>query len=331
MSIKLTRLSAWLLGTILVGSAAGSYWISRSRPNQVRTTVALIPQTSGVMLWDGGRRGATEAAAKYNYHVYWNAPRSENDIEGQVSLIDRVVRGHYQALVVAPDHTLAIVAPLRRALAARLPVVVVSEALPLAGKDGLSYILNDDARMGELGGEQIARAIHGQGSVAILGLAPFRKGIALRARSAELYLRNRFPDIHVVARAPGAFDAAEAQEAVSAMLDSHPELDGILSLTAVSTRAAYATLPHRFVQRQVKLVGCEQDYDLLSYLHDGEIEAIVAENTYRMGYEAINRIASYREGKAMESTLTIPPLVITKRNLGSPETDVFTVWSHSWK
>ncbi len=275
-------------------------------------------------MWDGGRRGATEAAGRHNYHIYWNAPRSENDVEGQISLIDRVVRRKYQALVVAPNHALAILVPLRRALAAHLPVVVVSEPLPIVPSDSISYIVNDDERMGELAAEQIAQAVHGRGTIALLGVAPFRKGIALRARSAELYLASHFPEIKVAMRAPGALDAAEAQEAVSAILDSHPEVDGILSLTAVSTRAAHFTVPSRSGQHQVKLVGCEQDYDLIGYLHNGEIEAIVAENTYRMGYEAIDRIASYWAGKAALGTLTIPPFVITKRNLGSDEVAVFT-------
>ncbi len=324
MTMKLAHVSALILGVALAGSAAGWYWISLSRKRLAVPTIALIPQTSGVMLWDGGRRGATEAAGRHHYHIYWNAPRSETDVEGQISLIDRVVRGRYQGLVVAPDHALAILVPLRRALAARLPVVVVSEPLPVAPSVALSYVVNDDEKMGELAAEQIAQAIHGRGSIALLGLAPFRKGIDVRARAAELYLATHFPEISVVMRAPGAFDAAEAQEAVSAILEAHAAVDGILSLTAVSTRAAHLTVPSRSRQHQVKLVGCEQDYDLIGYLQDGEIEAIVAENTYRMGYEAIDRISSYWAGKPASETLTIAPFVLTKRNLGSPEAGIFT-------
>src|SRR5215475_13843594 len=104
MSMKLAHIAALVFGVAILAFTATSYWISRSGHSQAAPTIALIPQTSGVMLWDGGRRGATEAAGRHNYQIYWNAPRSENDVEGQISLVDRVVRRKCKGLVLAPNH-----------------------------------------------------------------------------------------------------------------------------------------------------------------------------------------------------------------------------------
>jgi len=95
---------------------------------------------------------------------------------GQVSLIDKVARGRYQGLVLAPNHTLGIRAPLRRALDAGLPVVIVAADLDLPATGKLGYIVNDDEKMGELAAAELARIIQGKGDIALIGLARLRTG-----------------------------------------------------------------------------------------------------------------------------------------------------------
>jgi ribose transport system substrate-binding protein len=276
------------------------------------------------MLWDQEHCGATVAAEKLKCHLYWNAPTSENDMAGQVSLVDRVGRGKYQGLVLAPNHTLGIRAPLRRALAAGLPVVIVSAQLDLPASSKLGYIVNDDEKMGELAAAELARLIHGKGSIALVGLARFAPGITLRVRGAESFLASRFPDIHVVSRVVGAYDASRAEGLINAAVDSYPRLKGVLSFTAASTRGVYAALKSRSLQKSIGLVGCEQDSDLMGYVASGEIAAVLAENTYRMGYEAVGLISDSLAGKPLPARSVVPPLLITKQNFKTAEASLLT-------
>jgi len=276
------------------------------------------------MLWEVEHLGATMAAERFKCHLYWNAPTSETDIPGQVTLIDRVARGKYQGLVLAPNHSLAILAPLRRALAAGLPVVVVSAPLDLPASAKLSYIVNDDEKMGELAAAEVARLIHGKGSIALVGLARYSSGVMLRVRSAERFLDANFPDIRVVSRVPGAYDTSRAEELTNGILESHPTLNAVLSFTAVSTRGVHAALKNRARQAAVTLVGCEQDTDLIAYVGTGEIAGVMAENTYRMGYEAVELISASWAGKPFPARTAVPPLLITKQNFNSAEASPFT-------
>src|SRR5450432_4368415 len=106
MSRRSAGASAWIAGVVLLAVLGGAaYWI-RSRRVPVVPTIAFVPQTAGAMLWEVEHFGATVAAEKLKCHLYWNAPTSENDLAGQVSLIDKVGRGNYQGLVLAPNHPL---------------------------------------------------------------------------------------------------------------------------------------------------------------------------------------------------------------------------------
>jgi ribose transport system substrate-binding protein len=304
-----------LLGT-------GAFW-AQSRRVPAVPTIAFIPQTAGPMLWEVEHFGATTAAEKLKCHLYWNAPTSENDMAGQVSLIDKVSRGKYQGLVLAPNHTLGIRAPVSRALAAGLPVVIVSAQLELPAGDKLGYIVNDDEKMGELAAAEIARLIQGRGSVALVGIARYAPGVMSRVRGAERVLADRFPDIRVVSRLAGTYDTSRAEELTNDAVDAHPGLNAILSFTAAATRGVHAALQSRSLHA-IQLVGCEQDSDLIGYVGTGEIAAVLAENTYRMGYEAVGLIADSLEGKPLPARSVVAPLLITKQNFNSAEASLFT-------
>ncbi len=321
---KPARVLVWATSVILLAIlGAGAYWIwSRQLPSV--PTIAFIPRSAGDLLWEVEHLGAKTATESLKCHLYWNAPTSENDVAGQVSLIDKVARGKYQGLVLAPNHSLAILTPLRRALAAGLPVVVVSAPLDLPASSKLGYIVNDDEKMGELAAAEIARLIRGKGAIALVGLARHAPGVANRARSVERFLASNFPEIRVISRGGAAYSAPFAEEFTDGALDSHPELKAVLSLTAASTRGAYAALKSRSLQQAIQLVGCEQDSDLIEYVGTGEIAAILAENTYRMGYEAVGLISASWAGKPIPAMSVVPPLLITKQNFNSAEASLYT-------
>jgi ribose transport system substrate-binding protein len=144
-----------------------------------------------------------------------------------------------------------------------------------------------------------------------------------RVRGAEQFLADRFPDIHVVSRIAGTYDTSRAEELTSDAVDAHPGLNAILSFTAAATRGVHAALRSRSLQA-IRLVGCEQDSDLIGYVGTGEIAAVLAENTYRMGYEAVGLIADSLAGKPLPARSVVAPLLITKQNFNSAEASLFT-------
>jgi ribose transport system substrate-binding protein len=245
-------------GSILLAVLADSFWHIHARGTVPVPTIAFIPQTAGPMLWEMEHLGADEAGQKLRCHLYWNTPTSEADVAGQVTLIERVTRGNYQGLVVAPNHRFSILSPLKRAISAGLPVVVVAEPLDLPAGPNLGYIVNDDEKMGELAAAEIARLIHGRGSIAIAGLTATAPGVTLRLRGAERLLSSEFPAIRVVSRSGGAYNPTTAEDLTRAALDSCPGVQAVLGLTASSTRGAHAALRSRSspVSTHMLAAGC---------------------------------------------------------------------------
>lgn len=323
MAVSAVKTSVWITSFILFTGLGSTVWWIQAHQIPAVPTIAFIPQAGGEMLSEIGHFGATTAAEGLKCRLYWNAPTSETDVPGQVSLVDRIARGKYQGLVLAPNHPFAILAPLQRVLALGVPVVVISAPLDIPSNSKFGYVVNDDERMGELAATEVARLIHGRGAIVLVGVARYVPGVMLRARGAERVLANQFPGIRVVSRLGAASNADRAEELSTSVLASHPSLNAFLSLTAISTRGVHAALKNRSSLHAIHLVGCEQDSDLVGYVESGEIAAVMAENVYRMGYEAVGLIAASWGGKPIPSRTVVPPLMITKQNFNSAETRLF--------
>ena len=308
-------------GVLLIAiTAAAGCWTQ----NPALPAVTFIPKSTDGLLWEMERSGATAAAEGLNWQISWKAPTSESDFTGQVSLIDQARQSGGRGLVLAPNHQLAPLGPLRRVLEEGIPVVVISTPLGLPAGGKLGYIVNDDAKMGELAAAEAARLIDGIGSVALVGLSRSVPGVMDRVRGAEKLLADQFPGIQVVSRRGGAFSASSAQQEAAQILSEYADLGAILTFTVNSTRGVHAALTNRKAEREVHLVGCDQDTDLLGYVASGDVAAIVAADVYRMAYEGVEAVSASSEGRPMPALSVVPPILITKQNLYSAEVRSYT-------
>ena len=184
--------------------------------------------------------------------------------------------------------------------------------------------MNDEEAGGRIAADRIGAALHGKGAIAVLGVDPDVTGIMLRLQSFEKHLDEQFPAVRIVARGPGAFNAAEAQQATFAVLSSNPRINAVLSLTNVATRAAFFALKSRSELGNIKLMGCDQDGDMIAQVKLGTIDSVLAEDTYRMGYEAVKQIIARLSADSVPGSTVLPPLLITRENATSPEVQHLT-------
>ena len=64
-------------------------------------------------------------------NVYWNAPTREDDVAGQIDLLEKAVDRGYAGIIITPDQTFPLRSPVRRIVSGGLPVVVMGTNLVL--------------------------------------------------------------------------------------------------------------------------------------------------------------------------------------------------------
>ena len=279
-------------------------------------TIAIVPRTTGMALWEPEHEGAQLAAAERGFKVYWNAPTREDDVQGQIALVERIVEHRYAGLILSPDQNLALMTVVRRALSHNIPTVIVGSRLPLEPGGKLSYVLNDDQEMGKMAAARMGAILEGSGAIAIIGINPAVAGIPERVDAFDAALADAYPQLHVIERRTGSFNVPYEQQITEEVLNTHPDLSAIFAVSADATRGAYSALVELHKTGKVKLMGCDQD--LLMPLVSGEMDSVFAENTFEMGRQAVEFVIDSENDKPVPAITRLKPILVTRDNLRSP-------------
>jgi ribose transport system substrate-binding protein len=322
-TVRLGSIECWLCLLWFLCLITCGCWSEGSR------TIAVIPGTTATEFWEAAHGGAEAAGRETGFRIYWNAPTREDDVERQIGLVERAIDSEYAGLVVAPTNYLALVGSVRKALSKHIPTVVIRSSLPIPPGQGLSYILNDDQETGRLAATRIGTLLAGKGQVAVLGLDPSGPRSVLRARAIEAELAKSFPGVSVIETRSGSSNTAEVQQIAQEILIDNPSLDAIVTLDVTATEGTWAALAALRKDKRVKLVGCEQEVDLMAGIRHGEIDSVVVENTREMGFRAVQTIAARLRGESVPDKIELKPVLVTKANIDSDE--VQKMLSVNWR
>lgn len=303
--------SAMAHGLLLTSVLAAST-CKRSPP-----VIAVIPRTCGTALWEPEHAGAAAVARADGLDIYWNAPMRDDDIETQISLIEKAQKRGYAGIIVSPIQTLPMRTPMRRVLAQGIPAVVIGTELGIAPSAKLAYVLSDEQAGGELAARRIGAVLHGHGDIAILGINPQLMSNLLRERSFETTLAHEFPKIRMVVRQFGLSSVPQEQQAAEELLSKGAHIDAIVALSLASTRGAYYALVEFEKEGVIKLIGFDQD--LLPPVRTGGIDSVVVQNTYEMGRLAMGLMEQELRGTAAAGKVLVAPVLMTRENIDSPE------------
>lgn len=293
------------------------------------SVVAVIPETTGTRLWESVHAGAELAAHQDGYKIYWNAPTREDDLEGQIALVERAIQSHDGGIVLAPDHSLALLTVVLEAQTQRIPVAIIHSPLAIPVNSNLTYVVNDDEAMGRMAANRIGAVLHGEGTIAMIGIDPSANGVLLRSQSFEIALKSRFPGIDVVERKGGSSNPVEIQRLATEVLGDHPHLDGIVAFNVMASEGSWAAINSLKKNGQVRLVGCDQEIDLMAGIRHGDIDSVLIENTYDMGRLGVQWISDQKKGIAKSQYLRLPPILVTKENIDDPS--IQKVLSNNWR
>jgi ribose transport system substrate-binding protein len=277
--------------------------------------IAVIPRTSGTLLWEAEHTGAQREAWKRNLDVYWNAPMREDDIQGQIEILSRALEHNSKGLIVAPVEALPLRTSIGRALEKGTPVVVVGTDLGLDPGKKLAYVLNDEQLGGQLAARRIGMLLQGQGSVAVLGISNKLSSTAERARSLETTLAQEFPQIKVTFRSLALPTVPQEQQITEKLLRDNPHLNAIVALSETSTLGSYYALTAFDKTSTTHLVGFDQNRLVLILSRGGD--AVIMQNTYQMGRAAMKLMDEELHGGASQNYVILQPQLVTRENIDS--------------
>jgi ribose transport system substrate-binding protein len=296
-----------------LGALAGSAACNRER----KKLVAVIPKSASSIFWVSVHAGALSAGQEFALEVLWNGPPTETDYSRQVQIVDSMIARRVDGIALAACDRKALTGVVDRAAAANIPLTVFDSGLD--STNFMSFLATDNVEGGRMGARTLGKLLGGKGEVGIIMHAPGSVSTSDREAGFQEVMQKEFPGIKVVQSQFSMGDRAKGMAVTENILTANPEIDGLFASSEPSAIGATQAVKARNLTGKVKLVGFDSTDSMIEDLKGGVLNAIVVQDPFRMGYEAVKTIADKLNGKQPPKRTDLPAVVVTLENLQTPE------------
>ncbi|HUS08297.1 MAG TPA: substrate-binding domain-containing protein [Bryobacteraceae bacterium] len=282
-----------------------------------KRTIAVIPKGTSSVFWIAVEAGARAAGKEFDVEILWNGAPLETEYSRQIQIVDSMVARHVDGIALAAAERKALVAPFDRAIAAGIPVTVFDSGLD--STNYLSYVATDNVEAGRLAARTLAGLLGAKGIVAMIMHAPGSASTMDREKGFIEVMAKEFPGMRIAASQFGSGDRAKSMSVTENILTAHPELNGVFASSEPSSVGAAHAIKARGLSGKLKFVSFDSSEGLIEDLRGGTIDAMIVQDPFKMGYEAVRTVVDKLHGKTPPKRLDLSARVVTKSDLDKPE------------
>lgn len=282
-----------------------------------KQVIAVIPKATSHLFWVSVHAGARAAGSDLGVEVDWNGPVTETDFSRQIQIVDSMIARHVDGLALAAQDRTALDASLDRAAREHIPVTVFDSGVD--STNYMSFVATNNYAAGQMAARKLAELLHDKGSIAMVLHVPGSNSTMDRERGFEETMAKEFPRIQIVQKQYGMSDRSKARAAAENILTAHPDLDGIFASTEPSSVGTSLALKSRGLDGKIKFVAFDVTDSMVEDLKTGTIDALVAQDPFRIGYEAVHTLVEKLRGKTPPKHIDLSARVIVKSDLEKPE------------
>lgn len=258
------------------------------------TAFTFLPKNLGNPYFDTSEVGAQSAAEELGVTVTQVGPDAASP-EAQVPFINTAAQQGADALIISANDPSAICGALEEASDAGTAIVTFDSDTDPECRD-LFVSQADAAGIAKVQVEMIAEQIGGAGQIAILSASANATNQNAWIEQMQAELEANYPDIELVDTVYGDDDDQKSFDQTAALLQSYPELKGIVSPTTVGIAAAARYLSTSESKGQVALTGLGTPNQMREYVADGTVTEFALWNPDDLGYLAVHAAAALASG-----------------------------------
>lgn len=246
--------------------------------------VTFLPKNLGNPYFDTSSAGGQAAVEEFG-GTFAEVGPSEATPDAQVSYINTATQQGVGALVVSANDPEAICDALNEARDAGVKVVTFDSDTNPECRD---VFINQATAEGiaKVQVDLIAEQIGDAGEVAVLSASANATNQNAWIETMEELIASDHPDIELVEVVYGDDDDQTSFDKTAALLQSHPNLKGIISPTTVGIAAAARYLSTSDYKGKVALTGLGTPNQMREYVEDGTVTAFALWNPEELGYLA---------------------------------------------
>ena len=287
------------------------------RSDRAKTYVAVITKSTTSQYWKTTFAGANAAGAEYNLEVTFDGPENEEDYETQNSMIREAVKNGANAIVFSAVDYNANAAAINEAVEAGVKVVVIDSDV---NSDLVSCrISTDNYKAGRMVGEAV---LNGDEQNFKVGIVNFDKN-SENGQQREKGFRDAVEGnsrVSIVSSVNVNSTTEEAKSATEKMLSENPDINIIVTFNEWTSLGVGYAVQDMDMASEVRVVAFDSNVVSVGMLETGEVDALIVQNPYAMGYLGVEYACMLINGeKIKESDIDTTTTLITRENMYEPD------------
>ncbi len=305
------RLLPSLLVVLLIGISAG---ISCKKKQKV--AIGVVPKGQSQIYWKAVHAGTVAAGQEMGVEIRWNGPASEIDMTHQINIVEDFINQRVNGIVLAPTHGESLVPIVERAAQERIPVVIFDSGIRT--EKYLAYVSTDNYSGGVIAARRIGSVVPPGSQIAMIGNIPGSVSTVERENGFRETVAREFPTLQIVDFQYGMAVQSKGLAVTEDILTAHPDLAGIFCSNEAATVGAVQGAKSKEVAGKVKIIGFDTSPTLIEDMQAGNLDSLVVQNPFRMGYLSVKVLVEDLEGKPPEKRIDTGATLVTRDNLKDP-------------
>jgi ribose transport system substrate-binding protein len=232
----------------------------------------------------------------------------------QTPVVNSVTAQHPDAVLIAPNDTKAMLAPLQQLTAAGIKLVIVDTGLD-DESGAVAVISSDNAGGGKLAADELGEQVGGKGSVFVMNVQAGISTTDARAKGFIDEIKAKYPNITVLDTQYNDDDPAKAASITTSVLSAHPDLAGVFATNVQGAEGTATGLKQAGKQGAVKVIGYDAGPQQVQDLQSGIVQGLIAQDPYTEGVDSVEQAVASLSGQTVTRTIQTTLAALTTSNL----------------
>ncbi|HVW93719.1 MAG TPA: ABC transporter substrate-binding protein [Devosia sp.] len=310
------------VAAMVIGAAALA---APAEAQNKKFTIALIPGITTDAFYITMHKGAQAAADALGVNLIFQGGSDFNPVS-QTPVLDAVIAKKPDAILIAPTDKTQLIAPLKKAADAGIPVITVDTFIGTGqyqtGKGDadfpLSYIASDNVLGGRIAARALAAAIGDKGKVYVSNVTPGVSTTDQREEGFKDEMKANHPNITVLDTQFNDDDANKAASQEQSVFARNPDLAGIFGANLFSAIGAGNGVQQSGQTGKVKVVAFDAPTTIIDNLKSGLVDLAIAQHPAEIGYYGVVSAYAHLTGQSIPTSIGTGFTVIDKNNYNDP-------------
>ncbi len=277
--------------------------------------IPLVSKGFQHQFWQAVKSGAEKAAKDLDVKVSFEGPETEAMVDKQIDMLAAALAKNPKALGFAALDSKAAIPLLKKAQAAKIPVVAFD-----SGVDSdipVTTATTDNKAAAALAADKMAGLIGDAGEVAVVCHdQTSRTGIDRRDGFVER-MKSAHPKVKVVSIQYGGGDHLKSTEITKSILQAYPNLKGIFGANEGS--AIGVVNGTREMKRKVVIIGYDSGKQQKDAIRSGAMAGAITQNPVGIGYKTVEAAVKALKGEKLPKVIDTGFYWYDKSNIDEPK------------